>query len=249
MSSLVIGVLALQGAFARHAAIFQDVGVKVVEVRKPADLAACDALVIPGGESTTIMKQMQFIDFFDAFIKFSAHKPVFGTCAGLILMSKKVTGNVLEPFNLEVQDNKVMQDFDSESLSMGADHSQKVKAAPIRSDYGSKDCVKLLSSTAVSRFNLLDVEVERNAFGRQAESFQTDLDICLKGRSKQIPATFIRAPRIRHVGQAVDVLGSFEGEPVLVQQGLHLGATFHPELTQDHTIHAYFLSLVESSRK
>lgn len=192
MASLKIGILALQGAFAKHAEVLRRLGAEVVEVRKPADLLACDALVIPGGESTTMMKQIEFIKFRDPFAAFAAKKPVFGTCAGLILMSKKVIGDDMQPFQL------------------------------------------------------LDVEVERNAFGRQAESFNTNLDLHLKpGATKKIPGIFIRAPRIRLVSEDVHVLASFEEEPVLVQQGHHLGASFHPELTSDHSIHAYFLSLVK----
>lgn len=197
MSALVIGVLALQGAFAKHAETLQALGAKVIEVRKPADLQRCDALVIPGGESTTIMKQIKFINFEEAFLAFASHKPVFGTCAGLILMSQEIVGDVMQPFKL------------------------------------------------------LDVDVERNAFGRQVESFHTELDITLKpGHTKLVPAVFIRAPRIRRVGNAVTVLAALEGgEPVLIRQGLHLGATFHPELTSDKTIHTYFLNLVTSSKK
>jgi 5'-phosphate synthase pdxT subunit len=193
MGSLKIGVLALQGAFAKHAEVLRTLGAEVVEVRKPADLLACDALVIPGGESTTMMKQIEFIKFRDPLTAFAANKPVFGTCAGLILMSKKVIGDDMQPFHL------------------------------------------------------LDVEVERNAFGRQTESFNTDLYLQFKpGAMKKIPGIFIRAPRIRLVNKDVKVLASFEEEPVLVQQGHHLGASFHPELTPDSSIHAYFLSLVKA---
>jgi 5'-phosphate synthase pdxT subunit len=194
--TLNIGVLALQGAFAKHAEILQILGANVIEVKKSEDLAFCDGLIIPGGESTAIMKQMDFIDFQKPFKEFSNKKPVFGTCAGLILMSKKILGGKMQPFNL------------------------------------------------------LDIEVERNAFGRQVESFNTELELHLKpGQTKKIPAIFIRAPRIRHIDSHIKVLANFKSEPVLVQQGFHLGATFHPELTHDHTIHAYFLNLVNSSKK
>lgn len=196
MGVVVIGVLAFQGAFAKHAETFKALGAEVIEVRKPADLLKCDALVIPGGESTTMMKQIKFIDFAEAFQEFSKKKPVFGTCAGLILMSKKVIGDAMHPFGL------------------------------------------------------LDVDVERNAFGRQVESFHTDLEVYLKpGQSKQVPAVFIRAPRIRRVGEEIKVLSSFEDEPVLIRQGFHLGATFHPELTTNSSIHSYFLSLVSQVKK
>jgi 5'-phosphate synthase pdxT subunit len=195
MAPLVIGVLALQGAFAKHAEVLHALGATVVEVRKPADLLACDALIIPGGESTTMMKQIEFIHLKEPFLEFSSKKPVFGTCAGLILMSQKIIGDKMLPFHL------------------------------------------------------LDIDVERNAFGRQVDSFHTNLDLHLKpGHSKEIPALFIRAPRIRHVGDQVVVLAECQGEPALVQQGFHLGATFHPELTSDQTIHSYFLSLVKAQK-
>lgn len=196
MGTLTIGVLALQGAFSKHAETLKALGANVIEVRKPEDLASCDGLIIPGGESTTIMKQMEFIGFHETFKEFSTKKPVFGTCAGLILMSQKIIGAKMQPFDL------------------------------------------------------LNIEVERNAFGRQVESFNTDLEVHLKpGQTKKIPALFIRAPRIRHIDPNVKILASFGEEPVLVQQGFHLGATFHPELTHDQTIHAYFLQLVNAAKK
>jgi len=193
MKPVVVGVLALQGAFAKHIEMLLLLGVKALEVRKPEELAECDALIIPGGESTTIMKQMNFIEFTDPFRRFAEKKPVFGTCAGLILMSKEII-------------------------------SDKMQA-----------------------FNLMDISVERNAFGRQVESFHVDLDLKLpSSKSHHFDAVFIRAPRIRSMGKEVKMLASFEGEPVLVQQGHHLGATFHPELTHDSAIHAYFLSLIRN---
>lgn len=188
MKPLVVGVLALQGAFAKHIEKLQSLNVKTIEVRKPGELASCDALIIPGGESTTMMKQMNFIKFHEAFKEFSKQKPIFGTCAGLILMSQEVIADTMQPFSL------------------------------------------------------LQITVERNAFGRQADSFHTEIELKLRESQKQpFNAVFIRAPRIRQVGPSVKVLAEHEGEPVLVQQGMHLGATFHPELTPDATIHAYFL--------
>jgi pyridoxal 5'-phosphate synthase pdxT subunit len=191
MDPLVIGVLALQGAFAKHIERLKELKVKAVEVRVPSDLLLCDALIIPGGESTVMMKQIRFIKMEKPLAEFALTKPLFGTCAGLILMSKEIIGDKMVPFNL------------------------------------------------------VDVAVERNAFGRQADSFRTDLQVVLKpGHTKQVPALFIRAPRIRSVGEEVKVLAEFEGEAVLIQQGRHLACTFHPELTDDTTIHAHFLKLV-----
>lgn len=194
MKILRVGVLALQGAFAKHMAMLISLGVQAIEVRKPADLATCDALILPGGESTTIMKQMQFIDFIEPFRQFSKEKPVFGTCAGLILMSREILSDKMVPFQL------------------------------------------------------LDVAVERNAFGRQAESFRETIDITLdSSKSKPFSAVFIRAPRIRDVGDQVKILGTLDKEPILIQQGRHLGATFHPELTGDASIHSYFIHLLKQN--
>lgn len=190
---ITVGVLALQGAFAKHLEMLHSLGVKGVEVRKPEDLAHCDALIIPGGESTTMMKQMQFIGFPEAFRSFAQHKPVFGTCAGLILMSDSIVADAMQPFQL------------------------------------------------------IDVSVERNAFGRQVESFHSEIDLQLgAGKPHPFLAVFIRAPRIRNVGEEVKILATFESEPVLVQQGRHLGATFHPELTDDPAVHEYFIRSVKS---
>lgn len=186
-----VGVLALQGAFAKHAEMLAKIGVDSLEVRKPQDLAQCDGLIIPGGESTTILKQIAFIEMADPLMEFAAKKPVFGTCAGLILISKEIIGETRKPFGL------------------------------------------------------LDIVVERNAFGRQVESFNTEIGVSLKpGTAVPYPATFIRAPRIRHVGPDVKILATYGDEPVLIQQGRHLGATFHPELTDNPLIHTYFLKML-----
>lgn len=182
----VIGVLALQGAFAKHEATIRKLGEKPLEVRKARDLFECDALIIPGGESTVIFRQLDFIELRNPIQEFGKEKPIFGTCAGLILMSKKVLNDPLVPFGM------------------------------------------------------LDVEVERNAFGRQAESFKTEVEL-ETSPPQDISAIFIRAPRIRSVGPEVKVLASYEGEPILVNQGLHWGATFHPELTDELAVHRLFL--------
>ncbi len=183
-----IGVLALQGAFAKHRQMLLSFNVSCVEIRKPQDLQDCDALIIPGGESTTMLKQMQFIDLVKPFLEFAAHKPIFGTCAGLILMSNHILNDPMQPFNL------------------------------------------------------LDIEVERNAYGRQIESFSAEFAADLgQSLKKSIKGLFIRAPRIRKWGPEIQVLASLDNEPVLVRQGIHLGATFHPELTDSNAVHRYFL--------
>lgn len=181
-----VGVLALQGAFAKHVQMLKALGVDAFEVRKAADLEACEALVIPGGESTAIIRLLKEENFIQKLAAFGQSHPVFGTCAGLILMSKE------------------------------------------------------------SVLGWLDVVVERNAYGPQAESFQADIELKLGGRQPlSFPALFIRAPRIRHCGPQVEVLASFQEEPILVKQGHFLGATFHPELTNSSLIHEYFIKLIE----
>lgn len=188
-----IGVLALQGDFAKHIEVLRSLGVEVQEVRKPQDLENCQGLIIPGGESTVMLRQLDFIEMRDALLAFARQKPLFGTCAGLILMAKQV------------------QDFHLQSLQ------------------------------------LLDIAVERNAFGRQVESFQTFISLEFTSEhSKAFPAFFIRAPRIKKWGKDVQVLAMWENEPILVRQGHHLGASFHPELTADPQVHQYFIEMVKN---
>lgn len=190
MADVMIGVLALQGAFAKHVHMIQSLGYQAVEVRKPKELEKCQGLIIPGGESTVITRQIKFIGMGGALQEFANSNPVFGTCAGLILISREIMADAMQPMGL------------------------------------------------------LDIAVERNAFGRQAESFTADLEIDIVPKQK-LKAVFIRAPRIRQATQEVKILAHYEGEPVLVQQGRHLGATFHPELTHNPLIHKYFVDIVQ----
>jgi len=189
MADITVGVLALQGAFAKHIQMIQSLGCKAIEVRKPKDLDKCQGLIIPGGESTVITRQIKFIGMGGALQEFTKTKPIFGTCAGLILISREIIADVMQPMGL------------------------------------------------------IDIAVERNAFGRQAESFTVDMDVELKSKER-FKAVFIRAPRIRQASGDVKILARYEGEPVLVQQGHHLGASFHPELTGNPLIHQHFLDIV-----
>ena len=190
-----IGVLALQGDFALHAKALARCGAEAVEVRKPAELADLDGLVIPGGESTTLLKLMDEWGFVPAIEKFHAEgKPIFGTCAGLIVLAREVEN--------------------PRQFSLG----------------------------------LIDVTVERNAYGRQRESFEASGAARLDGSPVPLEMVFIRAPRIRRVGPGVVPLAEHRGEPVLARQGTVLVATFHPELTEDTAVHRYFCDLVRRAQ-
>ncbi len=186
-----VGVLALQGGFARHQAMLADLGCRSVAVRYPADLEQLDWLILPGGESTTISRQLDASGLREAITTFAGEKPVMGTCAGLIMMSRES------------------------------------------------------ASDQVHSLGLLDLKVERNGWGRQVHSFTTTLPIQLNGHSESVPAIFIRAPRINSLGPEVEVLATIEGEPVLVRQGRHLGATFHPELGSDTRVHKLFMQAIQ----
>jgi 5'-phosphate synthase pdxT subunit len=179
---LRIGVLALQGAFREHARALRLLGADAVEVRLPQDLEGLDGLVIPGGESTTIMRLARLYGLDDAIRRFRG--AVFGTCAGMIV----------------------------------ADHEHLA---------------------------LADLEVDRNAYGRQVQSFEADVELA----DDELPlrGVFIRAPRIRRLGSDAEVIGELDGEPVLVRDGRVLLAAFHPELTDDLRVHALFLELVEEA--
>jgi pyridoxal 5'-phosphate synthase pdxT subunit len=187
-----IGVLALQGDFTAHARVMAALSAEVVEVRRVADLSGLDGLVIPGGESTTLLNLMADEPWFDALKKFKdVGGAIMGTCAGAILLAKDVIG--------------------PKQKSLG----------------------------------LLDVTIERNAFGRQVESFETEIDAPKWGGT--IAAVFIRAPRFGALGPGVETLATYRGEPVCVQEGRVLAMTFHPELTRATRIHEYFLMLAQSA--
>ena len=187
-----IGVLALQGAFAAHAAALQRLGVSTAEVRVAADLEQCDALVLPGGESTTMSQLLETSQLFDPLAKrIAAGMPVFGTCAGMILLSKCIADG--------------------------------------RSDQRS--------------FAALDIDVQRNGFGRQRDSFETEIDVL--GLERAFHAVFIRAPRISRIGSEIETLASHGGEPVLVRSKTVMAASFHPELADDDRVHQLFLTMVQ----
>lgn len=194
--SVKIGVLALQGDFARHTQALARCGAEAVEVRKPEQLADVDGLIIPGGESTTLLRLMDEWGFAPAIGKFHAEgRPIFGTCAGLILLARDVE-------------------------------------RPRQPSLG-----------------LIDVTVERNAYGRQRESFEAAGQVTLDGHPQPIEMVFIRAPRIRSVGPDVEVLARHGGDPVMARQDTVLVATFHPELTASDVVHRYFCRMVSRARE
>ena len=189
-----VGVLALQGAFREHREVLDALGIECVEVRVPEHLGGVDALILPGGESTTMTRLLDTSGLRDPLTRLLRDGlPALGTCAGLILMAAEVVD-------------------------------------------GRADQVPL---------GVLDVTVRRNAYGRQRDSFEADLDVDgLSGPS--FPGVFIRAPVVQRVGTEVDVLAEYDGEPVLVRGGTVWGATFHPELSGDLRVQQRFLQEVVS---
>lgn len=185
-----IGVLALQGAFREHIRMLQALGAEAVEIRLPAELDEADGLVIPGGESTTMRKLMADFGLVGPLREFAASgKPLFGTCAGLIVMADRVGGRRQE------------------------------------------------------LLNLIDIDVERNAYGRQIDSREADIFGEALG-PEPFHAVFIRAPQILGIGPGVEPLAHYRGQVVLARQKNILVATFHPELTDDSRIHELFLRML-----
>ena len=188
MSQLCVGVLALQGAFREHVAAVTRLGATAREVRQLKDIDGIDALIIPGGESTTMGKLLNEWNMLEPLRqRILDGMPVYGSCAGLILLCREIE-NSDQP-----------------------------------------------------RLGVLDATVRRNAFGRQVDSFETDLNIPEIG-ADPIPAVFIRAPVLTGVGAGVKVLAEVNGQAVAVRQNNILATSFHPELTPDTRIHSYFLS-------
>lgn len=187
-----VGVLALQGDFEAHSQALARAGAEPVLARTAADLETLDGLVIPGGESTTMLKLMAIENLFEPLADFGRRRPIFGTCAGAILLATDVT------------------------------------------------------HPAQQSLGLMDLTVERNGYGRQIDSRVAHIaptpEFEQRTHSGELEAVFIRAPIIRRVGPEAHVLATYQGDPVLVEQGRHLVATFHPELGSDSRVHDLFLS-------
>jgi 5'-phosphate synthase pdxT subunit len=186
-----VGVLSLQGDFEAHGAALERAGATPVYVREREQLDEIEGLIIPGGESTTMLKLMEYEDLMAPIAEFGARKAIFGTCAGAILMATQVTN--------------------PEQPALG----------------------------------VMDLAVERNAYGRQIDSrvvrIEPEAEFAQRTSPGELEAVFIRAPIIRQLGGEARVLARYNGDPVLVEQGKHLAATFHPELTRDSRVHRYFL--------
>ena len=191
-----IGVLASQGAFAEHILTLNKLDTEAVPVRLPGELKGVDGLIIPGGESTTISRMMNAYDLMQEIASLARDgMPLFGTCAGMILMAKQISGN--------------------RTASLG----------------------------------LMDIRVKRNAFGRQVDSFETELAIPALGKVP-FPAVFIRAPIIEKCENGVEVLAKLEDNTIVAaRQDKLLVSAFHPELTDDLRFHKYFLEIIAGKRK
>jgi len=191
---MTIGVLALQGDFDLHRKALDRLDLESVEVRLPRQLDQVAGLIMPGGESTTLLKLLDEWDFVPALEKFhAAGKPIMGTCAGLILLAREV------------------------------------------------------ESPKQPSLGFIDITAERNAYGRQKESFETEEEADLGQGPRPLKMVFIRAPRIRRLGPAVTPLVMHRGECVMARQGTVLVAAFHPELTDDSTVHGYFAAMVRQA--
>ena len=193
---MIIGVLGLQGDFDAHKRMIEKLGVKTLVVRRPEDFKKIGGLIIPGGESTTITKLLFRYGLVGSVMEFHEKgKPIFGTCAGMIVLAKKIEN-----------------------------HPKQFS------------------------FRFIDISVERNAYGRQIDSFEEDLSIAAIGK-KPFRAVFIRAPKISKIGKNVKSLAKHGSEHVLARQGNVLICSFHPELTGDARIHRYFLEMTRGMAK
>ncbi|CAM3896901.1 pyridoxal 5'-phosphate synthase glutaminase subunit PdxT [Cytobacillus oceanisediminis] len=189
-----VGVLGLQGAVREHVRSIEACDAEAVVIKRKEQLEEVDGLILPGGESTTMRRLIDKYDFMDSLKEFAqSGKPMFGTCAGLILLSNNIIG------------------YDEPHIGV------------------------------------MDVQVERNSFGRQRESFEADLDIA--GVAGDFAAVFIRAPHIVEAGENVEILAKHNDRIVAAREGRFLGCSFHPELTDDHRLTAYFIEMIKEYKQ
>ena len=188
---VVTGILGLQGDFQAHKRSLDEIGITAAIVKKTEQLDDVDGLIIPGGESTTLIKLMDAWGWWQPLIDFAAGKPVFGTCAGMILVAKNV------------------------------------------------------SNPPQKSLDLIDVDVERNGYGRQIDSFEVTGEFRANRQTREMPMIFIRAPRITRLGENVEALVECRGDVVMAREGNVLIASFHPELTDDLSVHRYFSEMLK----
>ncbi len=184
-----IGILALQGNYNCHYEILKSLNVGVKFVKYSEDLDGCNGLIIPGGESTAISIQINRYKLKDAIINFSNDKPIFGTCAGMIMLSSR------------------------------------------------------LNSNNVDSLGIMDFDIDRNAWGRQVNSFTDKVKLSFDSKSF-FNGIFIRAPKIKSVGSKVKIIAKYKTEPVMLSDGRHIACSFHPELGNDNRIHSYFMEKI-----
>ena len=185
----MIGVLALQGNFTKHIELLKRLGISSTEVRYPDQLNDIDGLVLPGGESSVISDLIVRNDLLKPIVEFSRSKPILATCAGIILMSKKINDPRVIPLNI------------------------------------------------------FDIEIYRNAYGRQIHSFVDTIQVDLNGTTSSIVASFIRAPKIAKLGNDIEVLATHNGIPVAIRNDRHIGLTFHPELNNEIIFHSFLFQM------
>ena len=181
----MIGILALQGDYSKHKDVLDKLKISSCEIRYSNQFNEISGLIIPGGESTTMTDLIYRSGLHNNIYSFSRSKPILGTCAGLIMMSRLVNDDRVKPLNI------------------------------------------------------LDIEVDRNAYGRQVNSFRDELSVSIGGKFENISATFIRAPKINRMNKNIEILSSYNNEPVGIKQGMHVGLAFHPELDGITLFHEY----------
>lgn len=191
MSHIIVGVLAIQGDFERHQQALGKLKVQTLAVKTAEELAQCDGLIIPGGESTTLITLLKKHGLWEALKVFGQQKPIFGTCAGLIILASKIEQN----------------------------HMDSLK--------------------------LIDIKVQRNAYGRQVDSFIDRVRLELNAKATECEGVFIRAPKIAELGATVQPLAWHKRDIVMAKRDNILVATFHPELTDDLQVHEYFVRMVK----
>jgi len=187
-----IGILALQGNYSQHKNIMDILGIQNILIRYANQLDKCDALIIPGGESTTMTKHIDNNNLRSHLKLFAKSNPIMGTCAGMIMLSNTISNKNMRPL-------KVM-----------------------------------------------DFQIERNAWGRQIDSFSGNIDLTFEN-NQSLRGVFIRAPKICNIGNKIQVLGTYNSEPVLLTNGMHIVSSFHPEIGNDLRIHKYFINQVNET--